>query len=82
MSRILERGLTNLERELTNLERGLRFLERELTFLRTEMNSKFGVVDEQFKAMLELVKSEGETTRRHFDVVAEKMLGERKPGAG
>ncbi len=55
--------------------------------LKTEMDSKFAAVDERFgrvderfeqvdKALQELrllVKSEGEATRRHFDVVAERM---------
>ncbi len=48
------------------------------------MDGKFGAVDERFEhvdrefdALRQLIKSEGETTRRHFDVVAEKMVSER-----
>ena len=48
------------------------------------MDGKFGTVDKRFEqvdrefdALRQLIKSEGETTRRHFDVVAEKMAGEQ-----
>jgi hypothetical protein len=41
------------------------------------MDRKFVAVDAEFKTLRELIKSEGETTRRHFDVVAEKMVSER-----
>lgn len=52
-------------------------LRTDVGGLRTEMDSKFAAVDDEFKTVRELIKSEGETTRRHFDVVAEKMVSER-----
>ena len=33
--------------------------------LKAEMDSRFAVVDERFKDLLELIKSEGEKTRRY-----------------
>ena len=59
--------------------------------LKTEMDCKFAAVDERFERVDErfeqvdgtlqelrlLIKSEGEVTRRHFDVVVEKIVSER-----
>ena len=59
--------------------------------LKTEMDSRFTAVDERFEQVDKrfeqvdgtlqelrlLIKSEGEATRRHFDVVAEKIVSER-----
>ena len=52
--------------------------------LKTEMDSKFAAVDERFEQvdgtlqeLRLLIKSEGEATRRHFDVVVEKIVSER-----
>ena len=35
--------------------------------LKAVMDGKFAVVDERFKDLLELIKSEGESTRRYLD---------------
>ena len=52
--------------------------------LKTEMDSRFTAVDKRFEQvdgtlqeLRLLIKSEGEATRRHFDVVAEKIVSER-----
>ena len=56
-------------------------LANKVSELKTEMDGKFAAVDTHFERvdrvledLRKLVKSEGETTRRHFDVVAEKMV--------
>ena len=59
-------------------------LATKVSELKTEMDSKFSAVDTRFERvdrvledLRKLVKSEGDTTRRHFDVVAEKIVSER-----
>jgi F0F1-type ATP synthase membrane subunit b/b' len=52
-------------------------LAKRVDELRTEMDGKFAVVDKKFEELRREIKAEGETTRRHFEVVAEKMLSER-----
>ena len=38
------------------------------------MDGRFAVVDERFKDLLELIKSEGETTRRYLDDTLNQRL--------
>jgi hypothetical protein len=45
--------------------------------LRTGMDGKFAVVDKKFEELRREIKAEGETTRRHLEVVAEKMMSDR-----
>ena len=45
--------------------------------LKTEMDSKFAAVDDTLEELRLFIKSDGEATRRHFDVVVERILGER-----
>jgi len=45
--------------------------------LQTEIDGKFAAVDQEFKELRQLIKSEAEVTRQHFDVVAEKIVSER-----
>jgi septal ring factor EnvC (AmiA/AmiB activator) len=42
-----------------------------------QVDRRFEQVDRRFEAMEALVRTEGEKTRRHFDVVAEQMKAER-----
>jgi len=42
-----------------------------------QVDKRFAQVESEFDALRELIKTEGETTRRHFDVVAERMKDER-----
>ena len=73
----LRTEVTDLRTDVNDLRTDVNGLRTSSTELRTEMDRRFGAVDEQFKVVFELIKSEGETTRRHFDVVAEQMLSER-----
>ena len=41
------------------------------------VDERFERVDRTLEELRQLMKSEGEATRRHFDVVAEKMVSER-----
>jgi hypothetical protein len=41
------------------------------------VDKRFEQVDGTLEELRQLIKSEGEATRRHFDVVAEKMVRER-----
>jgi F0F1-type ATP synthase membrane subunit b/b' len=41
------------------------------------VDERFERVDRTLEELRQLTKSEGEATRRHFDVVAEKMVSER-----
>ena len=52
-------------------------LATKVSELKSEMHSKFAAVDEKLEDLHRQIKAEGQTTRRHFDVVAEKMLSER-----
>jgi hypothetical protein len=52
-------------------------LAEKVDDLRTEMDGKFAVVDKNFEELRREITAEGETTRRQFEVVAEKMLSER-----
>ena len=45
--------------------------------LKTEMDRKFAAVDDTLEELRLFIKSEGEATRRHFDVVVEKIVSER-----
>ena len=42
-----------------------------------QIDRRFERVDESLEELRRLVKSEGEATRRHFDVVAENIVSER-----
>ena len=42
-----------------------------------QVDRRFERVDESLEELRRLVKSEGEATRRHFDVVAENIVSER-----
>ena len=42
-----------------------------------QVDERFELVDQRFDRMEALIRSEGERTRRHFDVVAEQMKAER-----
>jgi carbon monoxide dehydrogenase subunit G len=42
--------------------------------LKTEMDGKFAAVDGEFKTLRELIKSEGETTRRQLDETLEQRI--------
>ena len=42
-----------------------------------QVDRRFEQVDQRFDRMEALIRSEGERTRRHFDVVAEQMKAER-----
>ena len=47
-----------------------------------QIDRRFERVDESLEELRRLVKSEGEATRRHFDVVADNIVSERNPCAG
>ncbi len=47
-----------------------------------QVDQRFARVDDRFQELIGLILSEGERTRRHFDVVAEQMKSERNPEAG
>ena len=56
----------------------------DLTELKADMDERFGDVDQRFarvddrfQELIDLILSEGDRTRRHFDVVAEQMKSER-----
>lgn len=56
----------------------------DLAELKADMDERFGDVDQRFarvddrfQELIDLILSEGEKTRRHFDVVAEQMKSER-----
>ena len=42
-----------------------------------QVDQRFARVDDRFQELIDLILSEGERTRRHFDVVAEQMKSER-----
>ena len=42
-----------------------------------QVDQRFAQVDQRFDRMEALIRSEGERTRRHFDVVGEQMKAER-----
>jgi hypothetical protein len=67
-------------------------LGTKVSELKTEVDGRFAAVDRELEDLRQQIKSEGEAvrryvddritlehqaTRRHFDVVAEKMMGER-----
>ena len=52
-------------------------VERTLSTLKTTVDERFVQVDQRFERMERLIRSEGDKTRRHFDVVAEQMKAER-----
>lgn len=41
------------------------------------VDKRFEAVDRRFEEVIALIVSEGERTRRHFDVVAEQLISER-----
>ena len=66
------------------MEDRLENVERTLSTLRTTVDGRFEQVDHRlqqidrrFDRMERLILSDGEKTRRHFDVVAEQMKAER-----
>jgi hypothetical protein len=63
--------------KVSELAKDVGSLRTEVGDLRTDVDKRFGRVDREFEELRQLIKSEGETTRRHFDVVAEKMVSER-----
>lgn len=48
-------------------------LATNVSELKKDMDSRFTTVDERFAALEERIVAEGAATRRHFDVVAEKL---------
>ncbi len=62
-------------------------LKKEMNGLFAEVHEKFSEVDARFErveakleAVLQRVILEGETTRRHFDIVSERMQSELRLG--
>ena len=66
----LAKDVGDLRTEVGDLRTDVGALRTDVRDLRTEMDDKFDV-------LRQLIKSEGETTRGHFDVVAEKMVSGR-----
>jgi hypothetical protein len=52
-------------------------VDQELKGLREQVTSATTTLSQRFDEMDNRIRSEGEATRRHFDVVAEKIVGER-----
>ncbi len=51
-------------------------LRKDFTELETKLSDRLDGHDRQFDTLLQTMKAEGEETRRHFDVVAEKIHGD------
>ena len=51
-------------------------LRKDVTALGKELSDRLDGHDRQFETLLKAMKAEGEETRRHFDVVAEKIHGD------
>ncbi len=45
-----------------------------------QIDRRFDRVDEEFKAVRAEIRSEGETTRRHFEMVAQQLVDDFKVG--
>ncbi len=64
----------------TEMRDGFKQVEDEFSSVRTEMrdgfekiDDRFKKVDDEFAKMRAEIKAEGETSRRHFDIVAENI---------
>jgi len=73
----LRTDVGDLRTDVGDLRTEVGDLRTEVGDLRTDVDKRFERVGREFEELRQLIKSEGETTRRHFDVVAEKMVSER-----
>lgn len=71
--RDVERQFAQVGEQFTRVDD--RFKQVDEQFRRVD--ERFTLVDQRFDRMEALIRSEGEKTRRHFDVVAEQMKAER-----
>ena len=69
----VDRRFEQVDRRFEQVDR--RFEQVDQQFER--IDQRFERVDRTLEELRVLMKSEGEATRRHFDVVAEKMVSER-----
>ena len=73
----LRTDVGSLRAEVGDLRTEVGDLRTEVGDLRTDVGDLRTEMDGKFDVLRQLIRSEGETTRRHFDVVAEKMVSER-----
>jgi hypothetical protein len=67
--------VSELAKDVGDLRTDVGGLRTEVGDLRTAFDKGFERVAREFEELRQQIKSEGETTRRHFDVIAEKMVG-------
>jgi hypothetical protein len=69
----MDRRFGHVDRRLEQIDQRFEQVDRRFE----EIDNRFERVDQRFAAMAEQIASEGEKTRRHFDVVADQMRAER-----